>query len=63
MMELKITVNMKRKTTLNTDWRKLGYRDLENHYLYNKLKYEQWEEVILMAIRAMETIKNCYQNP
>lgn len=48
---------MKLKTTLNTDWRKLGYKDLENHFLYNKLKYEQWEDVILMAIRAMETIK------
>lgn len=52
-----ITVNTKRKTTLNADWRKLGYKDLENHYLYNKLKYEQWEDVTLMAIRAMEEIK------
>ena len=35
-----------------------GYKDLENHYLYNNLKYDHWEDVILMAIRAMETIKN-----
>lgn len=57
MIKRKITVNLKRKTTVNSDWRKLGYKDLENHYLYNKLKFEQWEEIILMAIRAMETIK------
>ena len=56
-MEYKITVNTKRKIILNSDWRKLGYKDLENHYLYNKLKYEQWENIIFMAIRAMETIR------
>lgn len=48
---------MKLKTTLNTDWRKLGYKDLENHYLYNNLKYDHWEDVALTTIRAMETIR------
>lgn len=48
---------MKRKTKLNMDWRKLGYRDLGNHYLYNNLKYDHWEDVALMTLRAMETIR------
>ena len=56
-MEYKITVNTKRKIILNSDWRKLGYKDLENHYLYNNLKYDHWEDVALMTLRAMETIR------